>query len=129
MIKLPNHLSVHQGSLYDARKGLQHPIRYDYRWHHQGINTTGQLKATLRAGDHASVGGYPLYFRTADGGVLSFQTARNNLRQVLSAIKHQDDFQWRVIWCDTNWEDTQLYDDHTGEPIPSAYGDDDETGA
>lgn len=123
MKSLPRHLSVHGGALYDTRKGFDHPIRCDYCYGFQQIGTTQQLKATLRAGSHTSIGCYPLYFITADGGALSFQTVRDNLREVLSAIKHQDDPQWRVVVCEVNWEDTDLYDSHTGEEIESAYGD------
>jgi hypothetical protein len=28
---------------------------------------------------------------------------------------------WRVVACDTNWEDASLYCDHSGERIESAY--------
>lgn len=40
-------------------------------------------------------GGYPRYFVTNDGAA-----------------------------CDINWENPDLYCDHSGKPIPSAYGED-----
>jgi len=53
---------------------------------------------------------------------LSFQTVRENLRSVLDSIRHKSNDGWRVIACEVNWEDEDLYDDHTGEQIESAYG-------
>lgn len=84
--------------------------------------TTKEIKNLLRKGMYAWPGGYPMYFVTSDGGALSFKTVRDNWREVCWAVRNKDNSGWRVIGCDVNWEDSELYDDHTGEPIESAYG-------
>ena len=121
-MKLPNHLLTDSdGGLYDTRKGYT-TIRKNYALSHSEIKTVADLKATLRAGERTFPGGYPLYFICADGGVLSFESVRENLREVMSAIRNRDDAQWHVMNCAINWETTDLVCDHSGEPIESAYG-------
>jgi hypothetical protein len=36
-------------------------------------------------------------------------------------VRHKVNDGWRVVACDTNWEDGELYCDHSGERIESAY--------
>lgn len=91
---------------------------------HSRISTGAQLRATLRAGASTWPGGYPLYFVTSDGGALAFDTVRDNLSSVLDAIRTKSSDGWRVVACEVNYEDAELYDDHTGEKIESAYGED-----
>lgn len=113
------------GHLYDTRVdswSAKAPLRRDYCQTFEHIANTRQLKATLRGGAFAWPGGYPLYFITSDGGALAFETVRDNLRSVLDSIKTKCNDGWRVVACDVNWENTDLADDHTGEPIESAYG-------
>mgnify|MGYP003342289360 FL=1 len=82
------------------------------------------LKAVLRNGAYAWPGGYPLYFITNDGAALSFSTVLDELPRIMAAIKDRHDRSgWKVVGVDVNWEDDELYDDHTGEKIESAYGD------
>jgi len=114
--------------LYDTRPHEWHllkPIRPVYRGHFQRIETTHELKATLRAGACSDVGGYPLYFIASDGEALSFEAVRDNLRDVLDSIAHRSNDGWRVVGCDINYEDDDLTCSHTGKRIPSAYGDGD----
>ena len=66
---------------------------------------------------HTDVGGYPLYYLTAAGGVLSPKSANENLEQTLCS----DDPQWFIVACDINYEDPDLYCDDSSERIPSAY--------
>jgi hypothetical protein len=116
------------GELCDTRKKDWHkgePLRPVYKKTFARIETAQELKATLRAGEYAWPGGYPLYFVTSDGGALSFQTVRDNLRGVLDSIKSRCDDGLRVVACQINFEDPALYDDHTGERIPSAYAEED----
>lgn len=61
-------------------------------------------------------GGYPLFYLTEDGGVLSPKAANENLELTLS-----DDPQWCIVGCQVNYEDRDLYCDHTNERIPCAY--------
>ena len=127
-MKLPPHLFVNSsGDLFDTRRPnwAETPLRKNYHFQHQSISSGRKLRNTLRAGGHTWPGFYPLYFITSDGGALSFETVRGNLRSVLDSIRTKCDDGWRVVACEVNWEDDDLYDDHTGEKIESAYGDDD----
>lgn len=122
----PAHLFVSDGDLFDTRANDWHkqkPLRARFNWHHAEISTAAEMKATLRAGPHAWPGGYPLYFITSDGGALSFETARKELRNILDSIQRKDSSGWRVVACDVNYEDGDLCDDYTGKRIQSAYAD------
>lgn len=123
--KLPEHFFISEcdGSLSDTRnaKWASEPLRVNYRRTHREIKTVADLKATLRAGPFAWPGGYPMYLITSDGGTLSFKTVREEFHNIAYAIKHKQDDGWRVVGCDINYEDHDLYDDHTNEPILAAY--------
>ena len=80
------------------------------------------LRACLKMGDVSWPGMYPLYYVTADGGVLSPAAVRANQRLVEEAIDSGADAQWQVIGCDINYENPHLYCDDTNKRIPSAYG-------
>lgn len=85
-----------------------------------------QFIKDLAGGAYAWPGGYPLYFITADGEALSFESAQANQGLILEAINTADiSSGWQVIGCDVNWEDTQLICAHSNKKIQSAYGDDD----
>ena len=64
-----------------------------------------------------------MYFITQDGGALSFATVRAEWRNVVWDFLWDMSSGWRVCGCDINYEDSDLYDDHTGERIESAYAD------
>ena len=86
--------------------------------------TTTELKQYIRNGKYAWPGGYPLYFVTSDNAALAFDTVKENYKEVLSAVKHNDYHSgWGVIRCEVNWEDVTLRCDHSGELIESAYTD------
>ncbi len=84
-----------------------------------------QLVDSLREGRFTSLGSYPKFYVTADGGVLSHEAVRSNLLQVGRAMgrlrKYPCHGQWRVVSVQVNWEDPELYCDDTGERIESAY--------
>ncbi len=86
------------------------------------INSICDFRAAMRSGAYAWPGGYPRYFITSDGGALSFKAARAELRNILESIRDQSNDGWRVVAVDVNWEDKNLYCDHTGDRIESAYG-------
>jgi len=65
-------------------------------------------------------GGYPIFYVTKDGGVLSPEAVEENLDQCCDA----DDPSWFVVAHEVNWEDTHLYCEHTGDRIESAYAED-----
>jgi|TARA_R110002110_G_C13059165_1_gene681652 hypothetical protein len=80
-----------------------------------------EIKRQLRAGAYAWPGGYPLYFITQDGTVLSFETVRKIWALIVWDYLQKTNTGWRVIGCDVNWENPDLYCDHSGEKIQSAY--------
>lgn len=66
-------------------------------------------------------GGYEsfVYFYTQDGGKLAIDTVLNEFTKV--NFNDDNDPQWFIIGYDVNYEDPELYDDHTNELIPCAY--------
>jgi hypothetical protein len=85
--------------------------------------TLSEIKTALRSGQYAWPGGYPLYFVTDDGAALSFKAVRQEWREVVSAHLRGDlRGGWHVYAVDANWEDADLYCEHTGEQIECAYG-------
>lgn len=98
----PKHLFVSEcdGALHDTRAAnwAAHPLRANFSRHHLKIRTAADLKACLRAGPYAWPGGYQLWFIMADGEALSFEAARENLHELISAIRsnHRHDG-WRPI--------------------------------
>jgi hypothetical protein len=64
-----------------------------------------------------SVGGYPLYYITANGGVLSPEAVEENV----DLCRDPSDPQWHVIGADINWDKPRLQCHHTGSRIESAY--------
>ena len=73
---------------------------------------------------YAWPGGYPRFFITSDGAALSFDAAMAEKDQIIDAINEQSNCGWRIVACDINWEDAELYCDHTGQRIESAYAED-----
>jgi hypothetical protein len=85
-----------------------------------------KIKEALRSGPYAWPGAYPLYFVTTDGGALSFKTVRQEWRCIVDAHLRRDQrCGWAIEAVDINWECPDLYDDHTGERIESAYAEED----
>ena len=125
---LPAHLFIgDDGALHDTRAAnwASSPLRKEYRKTFSSIESAAQFKATLRAGRFTSLGCYPLFFITDDGAALSFESARENAREIIDSIKNGLRDGWRVVAVDINYEDSALYCDHSGERIESAYAEDD----
>lgn len=123
---LPAHFFISDcgGTLHDTRvEGWSNkpPLRANYEYAHRDIKTVADFKATLRHGRYTN-SGYPLYFITMDGAALSFETARNEFRQIAYSIANQLNDGWLIIGCDINYEDTDLRCEHSGKLIESAYG-------
>lgn len=132
MASLPDHFHIFQGDLYDTREpgwAAQKPLRVSYRATRATIRNTAELKATLRAGQYAWPGGYPIHLQTSDGGVLHLSCARESLREILESIKGQANDGWRVDGAFVNWENPNLYCDHCGDRCESAYAEDGEEDA
>jgi hypothetical protein len=80
-----------------------------------------KFNSDIESGPYTSIGMYPKYFITLDGGILSFKSARENAELIRDSIRDTADVSgWQVIACDVNWE-SFLYCDHSGEQIESAY--------
>lgn len=87
------------------------------------FKTSKQFDEILEHGPYAWPGAYPLYFITGDGAALSFKAAKENRRLIMEAIDSKDTRSgWYVVDVDVNWEDDNLYCDHSSEKIESAYG-------
>jgi hypothetical protein len=84
--------------------------------------TIDQFKSDLLS-PYAWPGGYPRYFVTSDGAALSYKSALENQHLIIDSIENQFNDGWQVIGCDINWEDSELYCDHSSELIESAYAD------
>lgn len=89
------------------------------------IKTVADLDEALASGKYTSVGSYPIFFITSDGAALSYDTVKEEHEAIAESIEEDSSDGWRVIAADINWEDVDLYDDHTGDRIESAYADDD----
>lgn len=128
--ELPAYLSVSEvdGALYDTSNAGWYeraPLRPNYRRTHREINTVADLLATLRNGAYAWPGCYPMYLITDDSATIHFDCAVKNLRSISDAIRNNRSDGWRVIACDINHEDNELYCDHCGKLIESACGEGD----
>lgn len=92
------------------------------------INSVADLDTALSQGKYTSIGSYPIFFITADGGALAYDTVKAERETIAEAIEDDDTSGgWRVSAADINWEDPDLIDDHTGERIESAYAEDEES--
>lgn len=81
---------------------------------------TSRIKDAIR-NKYAWPGGYPLFLVTSDGSALCVACGRKEWRQIAYSILHGISDEWRVEAPDINWEDPQLFCDHCGKRIESAY--------
>ncbi len=129
---LPEYLFVSStdGALFDTRMvdWSHHPIRPVYRQTFSDIRTSLQLRATIRAGGYAWPGGYPLYLITDDCDSLCFACAESEYYQCAYSIRHNMWDGWRILGCDINYEDGNMFCCHCNKQIPSAYGNDEPEG-
>lgn len=79
------------------------------------LDETGQFQA------YAFPGGYPIYYVTADGGILCPKCCDDNRFEIEEAVAG-DDNQWLIVGNDINYEDDNLYCDHCNKQIEPAYG-------
>lgn len=85
------------------------------------INSASDFRKALENGPYAWPGGYPCFFIASDGAALSFEAAQENKFDILHSIANNLNDGWRVIGFDINYEDANLYCEHTGKRIESAY--------
>lgn len=85
------------------------------------------LARDLREGPFTSLGSYPKFFVAEDGSAVSVRAIRSEaLAFMRGTAGRSDEPGSRVIACDVNWENPDLYCDVTGERIPSAYAEPEE---
>lgn len=83
-----------------------------------------EIKSALRSGQYAWPGGYPCYFVTQDGAALSFDAVRLEWRQIVQDYLWGRNTGWMIAGIAINFEDPELYCDHTNKRIESAYAED-----
>lgn len=80
---------------------------------------------------YSSVGCYPLVYVFRDGGCICADCVNDNIEQIDNANRekpgrwHNSHGGWAVDAFDINYEDPDLYCDHCGERIQSAYAEPD----
>ena len=72
---------------------------------------------------YAWPGGYPLAAITADGGCLCADCVKKEWRQICAESFQNTNCGFRIAGVDVNWENPDLYCDHCGKKMESAYGD------
>ncbi len=91
-----------------------------------GMLRVRRIVNDLRHGKYTSPGSYPTFFVCHGGAVLSHEAVRSELWQVLRSTRDYARDGWTVIGLEVNWENPDLYCDHTGERIASAYAEPEE---
>lgn len=77
-----------------------------------------RLRDELIASPYAWPGGYPMFAVTSDGGALCHRCCESESRSIGSTYGTDG---WAIAVLDVNWEDPDLYCDHCGSRIESAY--------
>ncbi len=92
--------------------------------------TVRDFIAGLRSGPYVWPGGYPIFLVTTDGGCLCHGCAFDERWQIARDTRDKRKVnifsQWAAEGWAVNWEDPDLYCDHCGERIESAYAEPDE---
>jgi len=83
-----------------------------------------QFEKHINDGPYTFPGAYPVFFITSDGAALSFDAAKDNADLVKDSIENHHNDGWRVIAVAVNYENPDLYCDHTSQRIESAYCED-----
>jgi hypothetical protein len=104
--------------LYSVRQHVR-----DRRRNAAAPGTVAWLMGTL-GGPYTSHGAYPLFWLTSDGATLSYRAVLDNLMQIARAVRDDSNCGWRVVACDVNYEDPDMYCEHSGDRIESAYAED-----
>lgn len=76
---------------------------------------------------YTSFGCYPLYLVLTDGAALCWTCAHAERARVCLAAMTKARDGWRPAGVNANWEDPELFCDHCGDRIESAYAEDEAT--
>lgn len=104
-------------------------IRETYKRTYSRINSTQEMRATLRNGPYTWPGGYQMYLITSDGAALCFDCARQEYRQISESIRKGTADGWKIEATDVNYENTSLFCEHCSKQIPASYASDEENAA
>ena len=77
-----------------------------------------RLADQLAEHGYTTLGGYPLFATTSDGGTLCRHCCQTE-REAIATTTGSDG--WCVVLLGVNWEDPDLFCDHCGKQIESAY--------
>ena len=80
-----------------------------------------RLADSLARSPFSSIGCYPLFAATSDGGCLCSSCCKSE-RESIGTTTGTDG--WNIVAIQPNWEDPTLYCDHCSERIEPAYADD-----
>ena len=83
--------------------------------------TLRQVKTFIRQ-PYAWPGGYPLFLVLQDDAALCHDCTADNFRHIAQDVFDNVNTGWRPYRPEVNYEDADLYCDHCGERIESAYG-------
>lgn len=72
---------------------------------------------------YTRAGGYPLAAITADGACLCAECVKKEWRLICAESFENTNCGFRISGVDVNWENDDLYCDHCGKKVESAYGD------
>lgn len=89
--------------------------------------TIQELKAYFHKGKmlpSSWPGMYPLFALCSDGGVLCPACVTKERASIFRSTHEQSRDGWCIAGVDANWEDPQMYCDHCGKRIESAYAED-----
>lgn len=88
--------------------------------------STKALKEFIRANGYAWPGGYPCALLMVDGECIDAQSARENFRLILGAMRERRpwwrDPQWTPLAVVVHWEGEPIICAHSSRLIASAYG-------
>jgi hypothetical protein len=103
---------AHTIEVYEQINGVWRTNRYN-------LSTKDAAKYLTR-NPYAWPGGYPMFAITDDGGVLCPKCCKSEYYEIAHSTGSDG---WSIVGIDINYEDNNLYCDHCGNQIESAYGD------
>jgi hypothetical protein len=101
---LPDYWHEFEGALYDTRRNnwTAQAVRENYARHHATIESTADLRASLRAGAYTFPGGYSIAYLTNDGAILCPSCVREELRNIIDSIRSRCNDGWLVVALDVS---------------------------
>ena len=101
-------------------------VREKYSYTFSRIKNSLQLRATIRNGEYAWPGCYPMFLIFGDGEACCFKCAKSEYKSISRDMHDGYGGSFQIVGCEINYEDNDLYCAHCNDQIPSAYGDNEE---